>query len=133
FVQALRALGGYRGTASFSTWLYAIAVNVCRGRLRRRGARERLTQVLAKLLPLMARPAVPEAQAIQAEGQAAVGAAIAAPPERQPGQTARRPPGRLRRVPRLCRLSDDRRAGPGRRAACAVGWRAAGALRARLC
>lgn len=45
FVAALRRLDSYRGEASFATWLYAIALNVCRGRLRRRRARERLTQM----------------------------------------------------------------------------------------
>lgn len=38
FVAALRRLDSYRGEASFATWLYAIALNVCRGRLRRRRA-----------------------------------------------------------------------------------------------
>ena len=39
FVAALGALRGYRREAAFTTWLYAITVNVCRGRLRRQGAR----------------------------------------------------------------------------------------------
>ena len=83
FVQALRALPGYRGAAAFTTWLYAITVNVCRGRLRRRGARERLRQALAGLWPLTSHAPAPEAQAVQAEGRAAVSAAVAALPEPQ--------------------------------------------------
>ncbi len=45
-LTAINHLSSYRGESSFSTWLYAIALNVCRGRLRQRRARERLAQVL---------------------------------------------------------------------------------------
>jgi len=38
FVQAFRGLESYRGLSSFSTWLYRIAINCCRSRLRRREA-----------------------------------------------------------------------------------------------
>ena len=34
FVKAYLQLGSFRGDAQFSTWLYAIAVNVCRNRRR---------------------------------------------------------------------------------------------------
>lgn len=46
FVSALGALRSYRGDAVFKTWLYAITVNVCRGRLRKRRAKERLQHVM---------------------------------------------------------------------------------------
>ena len=49
FITALQRLNSYRGEASFRTWLYAIGLNVCRGRLRKRRARERLTQVMQAL------------------------------------------------------------------------------------
>jgi RNA polymerase sigma-70 factor (ECF subfamily) len=49
FITALRRLNTYRGEASFVTWLYAIGLNVCRGRLRKRRARERLTDLLQGL------------------------------------------------------------------------------------
>jgi RNA polymerase sigma-70 factor (ECF subfamily) len=45
FIKAIRQLPSYRGDASFATWLYAIGLNVCRGRLRQRRRRERMTQV----------------------------------------------------------------------------------------
>jgi RNA polymerase sigma-70 factor (ECF subfamily) len=45
FITAIRRLSSYRGEASFATWLYAITLNVCRGRLRQRRARARLAQV----------------------------------------------------------------------------------------
>lgn len=49
FVAALRALGSFQGKAAFTTWLYAITVNVCRGRLRKRQVRQRLQQTLQTL------------------------------------------------------------------------------------
>jgi len=39
FVKAYRALDGYRGQASFSTWLYRIVVHLARDRFRRSAAR----------------------------------------------------------------------------------------------
>jgi RNA polymerase sigma-70 factor (ECF subfamily) len=39
FLKAYRALGGFKGEARFSSWLYQIATNLCRDRLRRRKAR----------------------------------------------------------------------------------------------
>jgi RNA polymerase sigma-70 factor (ECF subfamily) len=39
FLKAYRALGGFKGEARFSSWLYQIATNLCRDRLRRRRTR----------------------------------------------------------------------------------------------
>lgn len=39
FIRAFRGLAGYRGDSSFSTWLYRIALNCCRDRLRTRRKR----------------------------------------------------------------------------------------------
>lgn len=39
FVKAFRGLDGFRGDASFKTWLLTIAANAARGALRRRGRR----------------------------------------------------------------------------------------------
>src|SRR5262245_49463655 len=36
FLKAYRGLHGFRKDARFSSWLYQIAINVCRDRLRRR-------------------------------------------------------------------------------------------------
>src|SRR5258708_29500734 len=50
FLAALRNLGSYRGGASLRTWLFAIAINVCRSRLRRRRSWRRVqTSVLGAL------------------------------------------------------------------------------------
>jgi RNA polymerase sigma-70 factor (ECF subfamily) len=39
FLRAYRALGGFKQEARFSSWLYQIATNLCRDRLRRRRTR----------------------------------------------------------------------------------------------
>jgi RNA polymerase sigma factor (sigma-70 family) len=52
FVAALSALGSFRGESSFSTWLGSIAINLCRNRLKRRQARERLSRTLQSLVRL---------------------------------------------------------------------------------
>jgi RNA polymerase sigma-70 factor, ECF subfamily len=40
FLKAYRGLPGFKGDARFSSWLYQIALNLCRDRLRRRKGRE---------------------------------------------------------------------------------------------
>src|SRR5476651_1405767 len=35
FLRAFRAIGGFRGQAKFSSWLYRIALNLCRDWMRR--------------------------------------------------------------------------------------------------
>jgi RNA polymerase sigma-70 factor (ECF subfamily) len=49
FLKAYRALPGFKREARFSSWLYQIAVNLCRDRLRRR--RTRATVSLEELEP----------------------------------------------------------------------------------
>ena len=39
FLRAYRALGGFKREARFSSWLYQIALNLCRDRMRRRKGR----------------------------------------------------------------------------------------------
>ena len=50
FVRAYRALPRFRGSSTFSTWLYRIAVNVCRDAARRR-RRMRLAESAAPDAP----------------------------------------------------------------------------------
>lgn len=79
FLAALRALPGYRGDAAFSTWLYRIGVNVCRGRLRRGRAWQRLKDaVQAAQRWVVESPPTPEAAAARRETHAAVGRAVQA-------------------------------------------------------
>lgn len=42
FVRALRSFDRFRGEAQASTWLYRIAVNLCKNHFRRRGVRRRV-------------------------------------------------------------------------------------------
>jgi RNA polymerase sigma-70 factor, ECF subfamily len=48
-IAALGSLDTYRGEASFKTWLIRITINVCRKRLLRRRARERLNGALQSI------------------------------------------------------------------------------------
>ncbi len=79
FVKALNALDSYRGEASFRTWLFAIAVNLCRRRLKKRRLRDLLVHNLQSLLRLPgAGPAHPEEIVIQREAQGALWGAVGA-------------------------------------------------------
>src|SRR5688500_15717779 len=44
FIAALRGLKSYRAESSLRTWLFTIAVNVCRGRLRKQKSRASLLE-----------------------------------------------------------------------------------------
>lgn len=46
FIAAARSLEDFRGSASPKTWLFSIAINACRSRLRKRKAQRRLVQML---------------------------------------------------------------------------------------
>jgi len=67
FIAAHRAWASFRGQASARTWLTSIAVNACRGRLRKRKVRQGLQNTLIALHLLRSRPASPEQSAIQNE------------------------------------------------------------------
>src|SRR5688572_32766946 len=43
FLKAYRGLGSFKKEARFSSWLYQIAINVCRDRLRRRRSRPQVS------------------------------------------------------------------------------------------
>lgn len=80
FLAAFRSLGGYRGTASFSTYLHTIVVNRCR----RVGARRREHMTLDEgVLPVPPdRVAAPERHAEASQTREAVEEALRAlPPE----------------------------------------------------
>jgi RNA polymerase sigma-70 factor, ECF subfamily len=78
FVAALRALKSYRGESAFTTWLYAITLNVCRARLRQRRTWGRLMNSLRALLRRRGdAPADPEAVVIQHEADADLWNAVA--------------------------------------------------------
>jgi RNA polymerase sigma-70 factor (ECF subfamily) len=77
FLAACRAGEGFRGQANPKTWLTAIAVNICRGRLRKRRMRARLQSAL-EALHLSARSHLsPEKAALQNEADRRVWQAVA--------------------------------------------------------
>jgi RNA polymerase sigma-70 factor (ECF subfamily) len=57
FIAALGALKSYQETSSFKAWLYTIALNISRSRLRKRKALDRLQQTLASLFHVQAQRA----------------------------------------------------------------------------
>jgi RNA polymerase sigma-70 factor, ECF subfamily len=67
-IQVVRSLDTFRREATFHTWLYAITLNVCRGRLRKRQRNQRLLAVLSPLARLAGRASeLPEEQLLNAE------------------------------------------------------------------
>jgi RNA polymerase sigma-70 factor, ECF subfamily len=76
-VAAVLALKNYRGGAALSTWVYAIGLNECRARLRRRWVRERLRQILTLLLRAEEHyPGGPEDEILRSEEEKRVWAAV---------------------------------------------------------
>jgi len=67
FVAAHRSIKGFRDEADPKTWLTAIAVNVCRTRLRKRKVRHTLMVTLQSLHLIKPSPPTPEQAAIQNE------------------------------------------------------------------
>ena len=78
FIAANRSLDRFRGDSSPRTWLTAITVNACRGRLRKRKARQGLQNVLQALHLAQPQPASPEEAAIQQDAQHSLRQAVAA-------------------------------------------------------
>jgi len=76
-LTAIRKLDSFRGEAAFSTWLYAITLNVCRMRLRKRRTRERWQGVFQSLFVRAAETVrQPELAALENENDQAVWQAI---------------------------------------------------------
>lgn len=67
FIAAMTKLDQYRIGTNFKAWLYTIAVNTCRGYLRKRKRRESLNKVLTAVQSLSARPPSPEESVLQSE------------------------------------------------------------------
>jgi RNA polymerase sigma factor (sigma-70 family) len=67
FIAANRGLDGFRGQSSPLTWLTSIAVNQCRGRLRKHKVRQGLLKTLYGLHLLRPPGEGPERQAVQSE------------------------------------------------------------------
>ena len=85
FLKAYRALAGFKGEARFSSWLYQIATNLCRDRLRRRKTRATVSlEALEEAGPVMVetRPRADE-RLLERDLARAVRRAIEALPEEQ--------------------------------------------------
>lgn len=76
-VAALNALDTYRGDSAFTTWLYAITLNICRTRLRKHRSRDRLMDTLRSLFHVGGEtPPHPEEAAIRNESDEIVAQAV---------------------------------------------------------
>jgi RNA polymerase sigma-70 factor (ECF subfamily) len=82
-IRAAAGLSGYRVGTNFRAWLFAIAVNTCRGLLRKRRARANLHRVLAALQGLTGRPPDPESAVVQGETGSKLWKLVETLPERQ--------------------------------------------------
>ncbi len=77
FLAASRALPTFRGDANLKTWLTTIAVNQCRGRLRKRKTRQRLQKIISNLQSAISNsPPSPEDTAIQHDAHRRLWAAV---------------------------------------------------------
>jgi len=71
FISALRSLASYQEKKTFKAWLYTIALNHSRSHLRKRKARERLSNVLTSIFRVdLQKQAAPEEAVIQNEKEA---------------------------------------------------------------
>jgi RNA polymerase sigma-70 factor (ECF subfamily) len=76
FIAAYHSLAGFRGDSTPKTWLSAIAINACRGRLRRRKVRQVLVATLHAFHLLKNPPTSPEQTTIQNEADQAIWKAV---------------------------------------------------------
>lgn len=73
FITALRSLRSYQEKSNFKSWLYTIAVNLSRGRLRKRKILDRLRTTLTGILRIERQKSPsPEDEAIQNEKEEAI-------------------------------------------------------------
>jgi RNA polymerase sigma-70 factor (ECF subfamily) len=82
FLRAWRGLGGYRGDARFTTWLYRIVTNLCYNRMP--GLRRQVAQAGDAALEALSAPQAhdPQDQVEASERRARVQAAIEALPDK---------------------------------------------------
>jgi RNA polymerase sigma-70 factor (ECF subfamily) len=86
FLKAYRGLGAFKGEARFSSWLYQIALNLCRDRMRRRRGRTlvSLDALDAEGLPSVLREEATAHELVEAKDlQRRVKAAVLALPDEQ--------------------------------------------------
>jgi len=77
FIAVLKALNSYRERSTFKAWLYRIALNISRSRLRKRNALERLRQTLTSIFEVQSQHSpTPEDAIISGEEDAAIWKAL---------------------------------------------------------
>lgn len=76
FIAAANALESFRGQSSVRTWLFSIAINACRGRLRRRRARRALANTLAAVQRVFGTSELPEQRAERSDRDRRLWAAV---------------------------------------------------------
>ena len=77
FIAALRALKSYREASTFRAWLYRIALNNSRSRLRKRNALERLQKTLTSIFEVRSQHSpAPEDEIIEKEKETDVWMAV---------------------------------------------------------
>lgn len=81
FIKAFRALGGFRGDASFRTWILTIVANEARGALRKAGRRRE--SALDDAAPVATDEPGPDEQAVVAEEAARARRMLERLPEKQ--------------------------------------------------
>ena len=81
FIKAFRALAGFRGEASFRTWILTIAGNEARGALRRRGRRRETA--LEDAGPVRSQQKPPDMEAVDAQEAAWARKMMETLPEKQ--------------------------------------------------
>jgi RNA polymerase sigma-70 factor, ECF subfamily len=83
FLSALRALSSYQKKTSFKAWLYTIALNHSRSRLRKRKVLERLKATLTSIFQVETQKQVsPEEAILQSEKEAAIWSSLSQLEER---------------------------------------------------
>lgn len=69
FISAYYSLPEFRSESNLKTWLYSIALNACRGRLRKRKVQYGLVNTLQSLHLLNSPPSFPEQAVVQHESE----------------------------------------------------------------
>ena len=82
-IRAATHLDRYQVGTNFRAWIFTIAVNTCRGYLRKKAARANLNKILISLGSLVSRPVNPEAKAVQHETRTQLWDLVEKLPEKQ--------------------------------------------------
>ena len=82
-IRAAAHLDSYQVGSNFRAWIFTIAVNTCRGYLRKKVARANLRKILFSLGSLVSRPVNPEAKVVQHETHTQLWDLVEKLPEKQ--------------------------------------------------